>query len=189
MKRKRNTTNSPALLVIDVQNYFFDRQSPAFLAGAPRVLPRINRLIAAAREAGWPVVYTTHRAPRARGNLMATRWARLPAGKEAGLCGGLERRTGEPVIAKEYYSAFMGTDLAALLASKGVRQIVLCGAMTHLCVDTTARHGFMLGFAPVIVSDACCSKDRGYHRAALRCLRHGFATVVTVKQLERLAAI
>jgi nicotinamidase-related amidase len=55
--------------------------------------------------------------------------------------------------------------------------------MTHLCVDTTARHGFMLGFRPTIVEDACCSKNRAYHRAALLALEHGFADITTTAKL------
>ncbi|MCU0607306.1 MAG: cysteine hydrolase [Candidatus Edwardsbacteria bacterium] len=173
----------PALLVVDVQNYFFDRRSPAFLKASARILPRINRLAAAARKAGWPVIYTVHCRPGDRKNLMAARWKHLPAGAESDPYPGLHRRVGEAVIKKEHYSAFMGTGLTALLKKKGVRDIVLCGVMTHLCVDTTARHGLMLGFRPVIAGDACCSKDAGYHRAALRCLRHGFARVATTDGL------
>lgn len=169
----------PALLVVDVQNYFFDRRSPAFLPGAPALLPRINLLVAAAATAGWPVVCTVHHAPSSAGNLMAERWDHLPSGWEAELHPGLRCLPGCRVVAKQHFSAFHRTGLAAALRRRGTTHLVLCGVMTHLCVDTTARHGFMLGLRPVVAGDACCSKDAEYHRAALRCLRHGFARVGT----------
>ncbi|MDI6739945.1 MAG: isochorismatase family cysteine hydrolase [Candidatus Edwardsbacteria bacterium] len=175
----------PALLVIDVQNYFFDQRSPAFLNGAPAIVPRINRLIDTARTNGWPIVYTVHRAPAGSGNLMTKRWDHLPKGAESKPFPGLRRHDNETVTEKEHYSAFMGTRLAEQLRNEEVRQIVLCGVMTHLCVDTTARHGFMLGFHPLIVSDACCSNRPNLHAAALACLEHGFATVCTTTKLLR----
>lgn len=178
-------SETPALLVVDVQNYFFDRRSPAFLRGAPAILPRINRLAAAAAAAGWPVVCTVHCAPSGQGNLMAERWDHLPSGWESEPFPGLRLPAGGTVLTKRHFSAFHRTGLAAALRRLGTTHIVLCGVMTHLCVDTTARHGFMLGFRPVIVGDACCSKDAGYHRAALRCLRHGFARVATTAELLR----
>jgi nicotinamidase-related amidase len=174
-----------ALLVIDVQNYFFERKSRAFLRDSPPLVPRINRLIAAARTSGWPVVYTVHSAPTSGGNLMAARWDHLPAGEESRPFAGVVRRAGESVVKKEHYSAFMGTGLAAMLTENGISSIVLCGVMTHLCVDTTARHGFMLGFRPVVVSDACCSNRPGLHASALACLGHGFADIGTSQALLR----
>lgn len=86
------------------------------------------------------------------------------------------------MMSKEHYSAFQGTGLAARLARLGVTDIFLCGVMTHLCVDTTARHGFMLGFRPTVIADACCSKSQAYHRAALLALGHGFADIIKTKE-------
>lgn len=177
----------PALLVLDCQNYFLDPGSPKYLKGSRAMSPRINRLTEAAAAAGWPVVFTVHRTPRRPGNLMAERYQHLPSGGECGLWRGIKRPRKSVVIVKEHYSAFQGTGLAARLRTMGVNEIALCGVMTHLCVDTTARHGFMLGFRPVVISDACCSKSPAYHRAALLVLEHGFAEVVTAREVLGLA--
>ncbi|HNT27310.1 MAG TPA: cysteine hydrolase [bacterium] len=170
-----------ALLVIDAQNYFFDPASPAYLEGSAAILPRMNRLIAAAGAAGAPVFFTLHRAPTAPGNLMAVRYKRLPRGTECEIWRGVTAPPKPILIEKEQYSAFHRTGLAAQLRRRGIHDIVLCGAMTHLCVDTTARHGFMLGFKPVVVADACCSKTPAFHRAALLALGHGFAEITTTQ--------
>jgi len=187
MGKKKRVIGSDrsAVLVIDVQNYFFARRSSAFIEETARILQRINRLIASARANGWPVIYTVHRAPKTSGNLMAVQWDHLPSKAESKPFAGLKRRAGEAVIEKEHYSAFMGTRLRELLEELGVGRLILCGVMTHLCVDTTARHGFMLGFRPVIVRDACCSNLANLHAAALACLAHGFAEVSTVAKIVR----
>lgn len=171
-----------ALIVIDAQNYFFDPASPAYLASSAAIVPRINRMITAAGGAGWPIFFTVHRAPSAPGNLMAVRYKRLPRGKECELWRGITVPPKPCLIEKEHYSAFLGTGLTARLRRRGIRDIVLCGAMTHLCVDTTARHGFMLGFKPTVIADASCSKDPVFHRAALLALGHGFAKVITTQE-------
>lgn len=175
----------PALLVIDVQNYFFDPGAAKYLKDSRPVVSRINRLLRKAVASGWPIIFTSHRAPR-RGsqNLMAHRYPRLPRGRECRIWKELEMPPASILITKEHYSAFQGTGLAARLRRRGIKSIVLCGAMTHLCVDTTARQGFMLGFRPVVVSDACCSKSPAYHRAALMALGHGFADILRTSDIE-----
>lgn len=174
-----------ALLVIDIQNYFLEKSSPAFLRDGPKILPKINRLAARARERKWPVVYTVHTAPTKPGNLMAERWAHLPSGRESRLYRGLAIVPGALKLGKEHFSAFFETGLEAYLRKKKVTDLAVCGVMTHLCLDTTVRHGFMLGFRPTVVSDACCSKTRKHHQAALLALGHGFARIMTAREFER----
>lgn len=172
----------PALLVLDCQNYFLDPRSPKYLQGSRKIVPRINQLSKAATSAGWPIIFTVHRAPQRKGNLMAERYGHLPRGRECRLWRQIRRTPDSLLIEKEHYSAFQDTGLAEMLAGLGVGEILLCGVMTHLCVDTTARHGFMLGFKPTIVADACCSKSPVYHRVALLALGHGFAEVIKTKE-------
>lgn len=178
-------TSKFALLVIDVQNYFFEGSSPAFLPAGPKILPRINRLAALARERKWPVVYTSHQSPARPGNLMAERWQHLPSGRESRLYRRVAIVPGALKLGKEHFSAFFDTGLEEHLRRKNVTDLVVGGVMTHLCLDTTVRHGFMLGFRPTVISDACCSKTRKYHQAALLALGHGFARIMTTKEFER----
>jgi nicotinamidase-related amidase len=172
-----------ALLVLDVQNYFFDETSPAFLRAGRETLLRINELVAHANRHEWLVVATTHRAPSEPGNLMAEKWRHHPHGSE---CLPFPCLTLDPPvrhISKEYYSAFFRTDLEDILRGGAIERVVICGVMTHLCVDTTARHAFMLGFRPIVVSDACCSKTEAFHAFALAALAHGFAYVATAREI------
>ncbi len=167
-----------ALLVLDVQNYFFDKNSPAYLENSPAILPAINQLLEHAASHGWPIIATSHRSPSKPGNLMSQKWKRLPDGEACKLFPALELGRNVKILFKEHYSAFFETDLAEFLRRRNVRKVVACGVMTHLCVDTTVRHAFMLGFWPIVVSDACCSKSDSYHSAALNALSQGFAEIL-----------
>lgn len=178
-----NGLSRPALLVIDVQNYFFDVNSPAFLTAGVEILPKIDELIRLAIRSGWLVVSTSHGAPSREGNLMEKKWRRLPRGSECFLYPGLTFPKDAHHIPKEHYSAFFETPLEETLSEHRIDTVIICGVMTHLCVDTTARHAFMLGWEPIIVADACCSKTSAYHEAALSALAHGFARIVTTQDL------
>ncbi|MBI5570424.1 MAG: cysteine hydrolase [Desulfomonile tiedjei] len=179
-----NGGDRTALLVLDVQNYFFQQSSRAYLKASAEILPRINELADRADRAGWPVVFTTHHAPSGHGNLMEEKWWHLPKGEECALYSGLRVPETAELIPKEHYSAFLSTDLEDILRCREIERVVLCGVMTHLCVDTTARHAFMLGWKPIVLADACCSKTALYHWAALLALRHGFAEITTSKRLQ-----
>jgi nicotinamidase-related amidase len=168
-----------ALLVIDVQSYFFRQGCGGFLAAGLKILPAINSMAQTAERLGWRIVATTHHAPSDPGNLMSSHWPLLPVAEECSLFEGLILPRTAQHLPKEYYSAFFRTDLEDTLRRRGITQVVICGVMTHLCVDTTARHAFMLGFKPTVVSDACCSKSQAYHDCALLALGHGFAAIRT----------
>jgi nicotinamidase-related amidase len=172
-----------ALLVIDCQNYFFDPASPACLPASKSLLPRVNKLIALAQSSKWPVVFTVHGPSYSPGNLMMAKWRHLPKGRQCELYQDLKVPVKAKIIYKQHYSAFIGTGLEKYLKKRDIGRVVLCGAMTHLCVDTTARHAFMLGFQPVIVQDVCCSKSPALHRAALLALGHGFAKTISTAEI------
>jgi len=177
--------NKYALLVIDVQNYFFDKKSPAYLSDSNKIIPKINRLIKLARNNRWPVIYTSHTEPSKPGNLMAERWEHLPAGWESQIYCKLDVITASHRIRKEHFSAFFKTKLDALLKKEKITHLIICGVMTHLCIDTTVRHGFMLGYRSTIITDACCSKSPAYHRAAIMALRHGFSRVISTSEFSK----
>lgn len=177
--------NKYALLVIDVQNYFFDKNSQAYLPDSVKIMPKINNLIKFARNKKWPVLYTSHTASSKPGNLMATRWEHLPSGQESELYNKLDIAQGSCKLKKEYFSAFFKTKLDDILKRKKRDHLVICGVMTHLCVDTTVRHGFMLGYRSTIVTDACCSKSKEYHHAALLALKHGFCRTCNIQEFRK----
>ena len=107
----------------------------------------------------------------------------MPKGEQCELHQDLKVPAKAKILHKQHYSAFIGTGLEKHLKRQSIGRVVICGAMTHLCVDTTARHAFILGFRPVVIRDACCSKSPALHRAALLALGHGFAEVMSTREI------
>ena len=65
----------------------------------------------------------------------------------------------ETVIVKHYPSSFRETDLAEMLQHAAVQELVICGAMTHMCIDTTTRAAFDLGYKCHVIADACATRN------------------------------
>ncbi|NJC98660.1 MAG: cysteine hydrolase, partial [Anaerolineae bacterium] len=65
---------------------------------------------------------------------------------------------GEPIVYKHYPNSFRETDLLKLLQEWKIERVVICGMMTHMCVDATARAAADLGFQVLIAEDACATR-------------------------------
>lgn len=74
---------------------------------------------------------------------------------------------GERVIVKNTPDSFFNTDLLPLLNELGIEQLVICGMMSHMCVDTTVRSAKRLGFAIELLSDACATRDLLWENAPI----------------------
>ena len=130
-----------ALLVIDMQETVL-----AHCADVPGVIERINGLLGRARRSGAPIVFIQHQDADA---------PELAAGSPGWqLVAALDRREGDPVVAKEYRDSFAGTELGAVLAGTGVRRLVLTGAQSQYCVQTTALSALHHGYDVSLVGDA-----------------------------------
>lgn len=157
-----------AFLLIDMQNGFIDTTSPLCIAGAAATVPACAHALAAAREHGL-AVFHVRRAYAADGSdVEAVRWETwaeggrpLSAADPASLdCPPeLSPAPGEPVIMKPSWSAFFGTDLAALLRARGIGTLVLAGTTTPNCVRSTAYDGLALGFNVAVLRDATSSRS------------------------------
>jgi nicotinamidase-related amidase len=181
---------SSALLVIDMQRDFCAPGGYADQAGlnisllrAP--IPAIQQLLSAARARGLLVLHSRegHRPdlsdlPEAKRRRAEHAGAPIgyqgPLGKllvrgEYGhdLIDELQALPGEPVIDKPSYSAFAHTDLDLLLRNRGIRELIICGVTTEVCVFSTLRGAVDLGYACTLVSDACGSAYPELHDAAL----------------------
>lgn len=173
-----------ALLVLDMQCYFLDEASHAYIPSATAIIPGIRRLIVAFNAGGLPVFYTRHGNTPEDAGLMASWWRDLigPDEPRSEITPQLEVTQGI-ILEKNQYDAFYNSPLEEHLRWLGVRQVVVSGVMTHLCCETTARSAFMRGFQPYFLVDGTATYNRYFHIATLTNLSHGFATLSLVTDI------
>ena len=142
-------------------------------------------IFAAARQAGLFIIHTRegHRpdlsdlqpSKKARGKLKTGIGDKGPMGRilvrgEYGhdIIDELKPRAGEPVLDKPGKGAFYATDFDAILKHRGMKQLVVCGVTTEVCVQTTVREANDRGFECLILGDCTAATDHGNHLAALK---------------------
>ncbi|MHC4941456.1 MAG: isochorismatase family protein [Planctomycetota bacterium] len=168
----------PMLVVMDMQRFFLDEDSPASLPAGQAILPRIKDLVEAFRAHRHPVIFTCHRdRPNDTKGPMARWWRRLmlPDDPLTALHPDLACGPGETLLIKHQYSAFFETRLEVLMRQLRVETCVIAGVMTHLCCESTARDAFMRGFNVVAIVDGMVTLNEALHLSALQSLVHGFA--------------
>lgn len=170
-----------ALLVLDMQEFFLNEASHAFIPSAPAIVPAVKRLIEAYAGQGRPVIFTRHVNTAADAEMMA-KWWRDVIYKD----NPLSRITDEldtssaVILNKTQYDAFYQTSLEEILKEKQVLQLVITGLMANLCCETTGRSAFVRGFEVFFVVDGTAAYNEDYHVATLMNLSFGFAVPVTV---------
>jgi isochorismate hydrolase len=176
-----------ALLVLDLQEYFLQEKSHAFVPSAPAILAGISELISAFLAADYPVVATRHlNTPNDAG--MMSKWWRDVIKPHSAYSQNITITNASKIISinKPQYDAFFHTPLEGILLEWGIEQVVICGVMTHLCCETTARSAFMRGFEVFFTIDGTATYNEQLHRASLLTLSHGFAIPVLMGELLRL---
>lgn len=186
--KQLNLTKS-ALIVIDMQRYFLEDGADAYLGAPNSLVSNVKSLIGAFREAKKPVIFSRHAHRKGDDPGQMWRWweGKLPweGQTQANLVDEITPAADEILITKTRYSVFEGTDLNDQLKDLGMNAVVLCGVMTNLCVDTTARHAFMKDFQPIVVEDACASNCKDLHDAAISNLKYGFAYIEKTESILR----
>lgn len=188
-----NGSDQTALLVVDMQNGFCHPQGSFATLGLDvsmcnAAIAGCRRLVDAAHAAGVPVIYTryVYRADYRDGGVLVQEImpalgssGSLAAGSwDAELVDELPAGTDDFVIDKNRYSAFYGTGLEPVLTSLKVRNLVICGVTTNMCVETTARDASQRDYRTFVVSDATGELDKARHDMALATLGFGFCAVV-----------
>jgi nicotinamidase-related amidase len=176
--------NSSALLVLDMQRYFFEEESHAYLPSSAAILDPVLRLVDRFRQGERPVILTRHIDTTQERSPMSTWWKDLlrESDERSRIVPELaDEQAG--VIMKSTYDAFYETGLEQKLQWLKVQQVVVCGVQTHLCVETTVRSAFCRGFNVFLPVDGTATLNEDHHLASLRNLSHGFARMVSTREL------
>ena len=185
----RLDTAKSALLVVDMQRFFLEDDSPTFTCGAAAILPTVKRLIAAFRKAGRPVIFTrhVHHPDDLDSGIMGWWWEGkcLEGSRESEIHPELAPMPGEKVVFKHRYSAFYNTDLETVLRCLKVEDLVVSGVMTNLCCESTARDAYYRDFRVFIPADGTGTINEEMHLASLLNLAYGFAFVTTGEGIVR----
>ena len=156
-----------ALVLIDLQNAVVGMNTAPYTAA--QVVANSKKLAEAFRAAGAPVVYVRVdindflKLPVDQPHNMGDK--PIPA-VASEIAPSADFQPGDILLTKRHWGAFAGTDLEQQLKARGVDTVVLTGISTNAGVESTARQGTGLGFAFVLVEDACAGPDAEQHRFA-----------------------
>jgi nicotinamidase-related amidase len=137
------------LILVDCQNTY--TQGVMELEGVQAALDEAAVLLDRARSAGIPVIHIQH--DDGPGSLYDV------DGENGAIVPRVAPRDGEPVVVKNYPNSFVQTALDERLKSVSAANLVIAGFMTHMCVNSTARGAFNLGYAPTVVAGATATRS------------------------------
>ncbi len=168
-----------ALVMVDCQNTY--RSGVMQLANVEPAILEAQKLLRMARELKVPIIHIQHDAgPGSPYDITVEIGA---------ISDEVAPQSGEDVIVKHFPNAFIETTLETKLRSLRVEDVVLAGFMTHMCINSTARGAFNLGFKPSVVASACATRHlpsangkiidaQTIHDSALAAIGDLFAIVV-----------
>lgn len=190
--------DNTVLMVIDMQNGFCSEDGSVNAIGLPAArlrtaVPGCERLVAAARKAKLPVIYTRYmyRPDYADGGIMANEL--IPDLKKTLKAGTWDVEVVDELAAKEHDfivdknrpSAFYATNLEPILKGLAVENIVVCGVTTNCCVETTVRDASQRDYRTFVVADAVAEYEDDRHEVALKSMGMLFAHITSTDEVER----
>ena len=175
-----------ALVLVDIQNDYF-AGGKMELSGSLEAGRAAAQALAVFREKGWPVFHIQHLAIKPGATFF------IPGTAGAEIHPFVAPSPTEAVIQKNFPNSFRNTDLLEKLREQNIERIVVAGMMTHMCIDTTVRAAFDLGFSCILLHDACATRDLTFgertvaaadvHSAFMSALGAAFAQVQSTGEL------
>jgi nicotinamidase-related amidase len=178
-----------ALILIDIQNDYFSG-GKGELEHPLEAARQARRLLDFFRQQGWPTVHIQHIATRPGATTF------LPDSEGVKIHASIAPLPGETVIVKHFPNSFRETGLLEHLKGLGIERLVLCGMMTHMCVDAGMRAAADFGYPVLLAADACATRPLTYgevkvpaehvHAALLAALKSYGQVLPTEEILEQL---
>ncbi len=172
-----------AIVFIDFQNEYVDGVMALGELGTAAIA-NARLLLDKARSENIPIFHIAHHGEE-NGNVFD------PLSSNVAIVDGLQPIDNEKIITKKHPNAFYDTELNALIQATGKQQIIFAGFMSHMCVSSSVRAAFDLGFDNFVFHDACATRDlpdvKGsaikaevVHNAAMAALQDRFACLLSV---------
>lgn len=185
-EEKMGANMNDCLILVDLQNDYFPGGRME-LVGIQAAAAKAQVLLSDFRRSKSLIIHIQHVSirPGATFFLPETDGAEinqmvLPQGKEI-------------VVVKNYPNSFRDTSLQEILKHYKINHLVICGAMSHMCIDATTRAAFDLGFNCIVSEDACATKDlnfkdttikaREVHASFMAALSSPYAKVISTKEI------
>lgn len=174
-----------ALILVDLQNDYFPGGNME-LVDVEKAASNAKLLLDGFRKESLMIVHIQHMSVRPGATFF------LPKTRGVEIHEMLAPGTEETVITKYYPNSFRDTPLLEKLNSEDIKDLVICGAMSHMCIDATTRAAFDLGFNCTVAEDACATRDLVFngrtvkaadvHASFMAALTVPYAQVVTAKE-------
>jgi nicotinamidase-related amidase len=175
-----------ALLIIDIQNDYFPGGKME-LEGAEAAAKNAASILASFRKKKQPVFHVRHLSTRPGATFF------IPGTSGAEIHAALRPQSGEMVVEKNFPNSFRATGLDDALKRAGVKELVVAGMMTHMCVDASVRQAADLGYRVTLLGDACATRAQSHggetvparqvHAAFLAALNGFYAKVIASHEL------
>ncbi len=176
-----------ALIIVDLQNDYFSG-GKMVLEGIEEAAENARRALELFRDKNLPIFHIQHLSNGTGATFF------LPETDGAEIHESVTPKSGENIIQKNFPNSFRETSLEDQLQNMNVGEVIICGAMTHMCIDTTVRAAFDLGFRCIVVSDACATRNMEFDGVSIEALKvnaafmsalsSAFAQIIKVNELE-----
>jgi ureidoacrylate peracid hydrolase len=196
---------NPALMVIDVQNGFVSKKGSYDLLGMEtshyrEIIPNISYLINLCRNARIPVFYTQAVREASGIDLLTNSHRILPKSREerimkkpicvrgtwdADIVDEIKPLSDDYIVVKRRDSAFHDTEIEVWLRSLGVDTIIFSGIDTSICVETSLRDAFNIGYDIVLISDATASSNKKHYESTLDNVKGYYGLVMDLKEFSQ----
>jgi ureidoacrylate peracid hydrolase len=203
MIKLKDFTINPALLVIDVQNGFVSKGGSYDLLGMETshyrdVIPKIHDLINLCKNVRIPIFYTQAVRESSGIDLLTRSHKILPKSREerikkkpicvretwdAEIVDEIKPAEGDHVVIKRRDSAFHDTEIGVWLRSLNIDTLIFCGIDTSICVETSLRDAFNIGYDVVLISDATASNNKKHYESTLENVKGYYGMVMDMKEL------
>ena len=175
-----------ALVIIDIQNDYFPGGSME-LEGADAAAAHASSVLKRFREQKMPIVHVRHLSTRPGATFF------IPGTEGAEIHRKVQPHEGETVVEKNFPNAFRQTSLEEKLKGHNVKNLVVAGMMTHMCVDASVRQAADLGYKVTLLANACATRAQSFagetvparqvHTAFLAALNGFYAKVIDAHEL------